>query len=239
VAATLRLPAIYSVRDFGRHWRLLSYARTPGSLSACGGTCRQILKGEKPAEIPVEQPTRFNLIVNLTLPSIGACYTRDVASACRRGDRVAARSPIATLFGPRATSDTGVRAKADALLRTQRNSSGGAVLDQADPPFRRADDEMGHVDVADMPSRRSRAREPPRRRRDEMGVSDIYMAICHRHGGTEDRLGQGRHHRTNCVGSAVARRLLRARRVSDVARGPNSVAIGDLACYSITSSAKR
>jgi hypothetical protein len=40
-----------------------------------------------------------------------------------------------------------VRAKAEVLLRTQHDASDGAVLEQADPPFRRAVGEMGHVDV--------------------------------------------------------------------------------------------
>jgi putative tryptophan/tyrosine transport system substrate-binding protein len=66
VAAALRMPAIYSVRDFVDAGGLLSYGPDRRQLyRRAAELAGKILKGEKPAEIPVEQPTRFNLIVNL------------------------------------------------------------------------------------------------------------------------------------------------------------------------------
>ena len=66
VTAALRLPAIYSVRDFVDAGGLLSYGPDARQLyRRAAELADKILKGEKVAEIPVEQPTRFNLIVNL------------------------------------------------------------------------------------------------------------------------------------------------------------------------------
>jgi len=66
VAAKARLFAIYTNRDFVEVGGLMSYAadrrqqyRRAAELVA------KILEGEKPAEIPVEQPTKFELIINL------------------------------------------------------------------------------------------------------------------------------------------------------------------------------
>ena len=66
IAAKLRLFAIYTSCDFVDVGGLLSYAadlrqqyRRAGELVA------KILKGEKPENIPVEQPTKFDLIINL------------------------------------------------------------------------------------------------------------------------------------------------------------------------------
>ena len=65
-AAALRMPAIYSIRDFVDVGGLLSYGPDARQLyRRAAELADKILKGEKPAEIPVEQPTRFNLIVNL------------------------------------------------------------------------------------------------------------------------------------------------------------------------------
>ena len=65
-AAALRMPAIYSVRDFVDAGGFLCYGPDARQLyRRAAELADKILKGEKPAEIPVEQPTRFNLIVNL------------------------------------------------------------------------------------------------------------------------------------------------------------------------------
>jgi putative tryptophan/tyrosine transport system substrate-binding protein len=66
VAAKLRLPAIYSVREFVDAGGLLSYGPDAQQLyRRAAELVDKILKGEKPADIPVEQPTKFRLIINL------------------------------------------------------------------------------------------------------------------------------------------------------------------------------
>lgn len=66
VTAKLRVPAIYSVRDFVDDGGFLCYGPDARQLyRRAAELADKILKGEKPAEIPVEQPTKFMLIVNL------------------------------------------------------------------------------------------------------------------------------------------------------------------------------
>jgi putative tryptophan/tyrosine transport system substrate-binding protein len=66
LAARYRLPAIYLERRYVEDGGLLSYGmNTPDLFRRAGGYVDKILKGEKPGDIPVEQPTRFELIVNL------------------------------------------------------------------------------------------------------------------------------------------------------------------------------
>jgi putative tryptophan/tyrosine transport system substrate-binding protein len=66
LAARYRLPAMYLYRPSVVDGGLISYG--PDILDfwrRAGGYVDKILKGEKPGDLPVEQPTRFNLIVNL------------------------------------------------------------------------------------------------------------------------------------------------------------------------------
>jgi putative tryptophan/tyrosine transport system substrate-binding protein len=66
LAARYRLPAIYPFRFFAEVGGLLSYGvdRTDNFRRAAKYVDR-ILKGEKPAEIPVQAPINFELVVNL------------------------------------------------------------------------------------------------------------------------------------------------------------------------------
>jgi putative ABC transport system substrate-binding protein len=65
-AAKNRLPAIYYATEFVEDGGLMSYAPNFPDLSRRAATyVDKILKGTKPADIPVEQPTKFELIINL------------------------------------------------------------------------------------------------------------------------------------------------------------------------------
>ena len=64
--ARIRLPAAYPSREFVEAGGLIAYAvRYPALYRRLAGLIDKILKGAKPAELPIEQPTRFELVVNL------------------------------------------------------------------------------------------------------------------------------------------------------------------------------
>jgi putative ABC transport system substrate-binding protein len=65
-AAKSRLPAIYYRQEFVEDGGLMSYATNPNDLARRAAVfVDKILKGTKPADIPVEQPTNFQLVINL------------------------------------------------------------------------------------------------------------------------------------------------------------------------------
>ena len=66
LAAEARLPAIYSFRVFPLDGGLMSFGADYGDLlRRAAGLADEILKGAKPARLPVEPPTKFRLVVNL------------------------------------------------------------------------------------------------------------------------------------------------------------------------------
>jgi putative ABC transport system substrate-binding protein len=65
-AAKRRLPALYPYRDFVRAGGLASYEPSYSAMFRRAATyVDKIFKGAKPADLPVEQPTKFELVINL------------------------------------------------------------------------------------------------------------------------------------------------------------------------------
>jgi putative ABC transport system substrate-binding protein len=66
LAAKYRLPAVYSASNFVTEGGLISYG--PDRIDQyrrAAGYVDRIFKGEKPADLPVQAPTKYELVINL------------------------------------------------------------------------------------------------------------------------------------------------------------------------------
>ena len=87
LAAQNRLPAVYDHRDFVEPGGLMSYGPDiRGMFRRMAIYADKILKGAKPADLPVEQPTRFELVINQkTAKALGLTLPQSLVG---RADRV-------------------------------------------------------------------------------------------------------------------------------------------------------
>lgn len=87
LAIKSRLPAIYRNLDFVEDGGLIAYGASVADLFRRAATyVDKILKGVKPADLPIEQPKKFELIINLkTAKQIGLTIPPNVLA---RADKV-------------------------------------------------------------------------------------------------------------------------------------------------------
>jgi len=87
LAAKHRLPAVYTVKEYVDAGGLMAYAPNLADVFRRAATyVDRILKGAKPGDLPVEQPTKFELVINLkTAKALGLTIP---PSLLQRADQV-------------------------------------------------------------------------------------------------------------------------------------------------------
>ena len=79
IAADEKLPAIYAAREGAEAGGLMSYgANLPDLARQTAQYVDKILRGANPADLPVQQPTKFELVINLKAArALGLTISRD------------------------------------------------------------------------------------------------------------------------------------------------------------------
>src|SRR5204863_98798 len=96
LAARSKLPALYSQKEFVDDGGLISYGPSLVDMYRRAAThVDKVLRGAKPADLPIEQPTKFELVINLkTAKALGLTIPQ---SLLLRADEVIQSSPSGVL----------------------------------------------------------------------------------------------------------------------------------------------
>ena len=146
--AALRMPAIYQWAEMAEDGGLVAYgARFTEVFRQRARLLVKVLRGAKPADIPVEQPTRFELVINLkTAKAIGHEIPGRPRAARRQADRMKRREFITLLGGAAIAAPLAARAQQGTPVIGFLHSAAPGPSQDFVATFRRGLSERGFVE---------------------------------------------------------------------------------------------